>query len=1072
MALLDEKDWCNQYELTYSSWIERAECELLSGNFETAEQLIAELSQRGTSKVDQAAVCRLKIQLHEVKGECVQGVNSALRCLRLFGIDLPAQPTWECVQAEYETVWRNLMGRPIEDLIELPLMSDREIQAAMQVLSVLLSSAYFTNLHLNCLHLCRMLNLSMQHGVSGASAHACGFLGVILGHVFHRYQEGYRFTKLACDLAEKHGFIADKAKILESRGLAAFWTQPLASAIDFNRAALRTATESGDLNYACYFMHEFVEFLLQENKSLEEVWYESQRALDFARKARFRDVADLIVSQQHFIAALQLRTAPFATFSDAQLDEVAFEAQLTGDRLPMLTGWYWILKTKARFLSGDYAGALTAAAKAKALLWTTVGEPMLLDYFYYTALTVAACYEKASVDQQREWRGLLTAHLEQLREWAENYPPTFADKHALVSGEIARLEGRDAEAMRLYEQAIKSAREYGFVQNEGLAHEVAAGFYTARGVENIAYTYLRNARDCYLRWGALGKVRLLEERHRWLSGESSASAPSATVSAPVEQLDVGTVVKASQAVSSEIELAKLIETLMRVSLEHAGAERGLLILFTDNEPWIAAEARTGASTIEVTLRNSTLTPTELSESVFHTAMRTRDSVILDDASAQRPFSADEYVREKQVRSVLCLPLVKQAKLVGALYLENNLAPRVFTSGKLAVLELLASQAAISLENVQLYDDLRRSEAYLSEAQRLSHTGTFGWRPSSGEIYWTEETYRIFGYDPASTPTLELLQLRVHPDDAGAFRQVAERASNVGQDFAHEYRLRMPDESVKHVNVVARAFRDEAGEVEFVGSVIDVSAIRLAERELHKTQTDLAHVMRVTSLGELTASIAHEVNQPLGAVLINAEACLSWLDHAQPNMAEAHAALERIIRDGARAGEVIRRIRTLAKKADTKMAPLNLNEVLSEALILVQHELLSSRVALRLEQASALPLIRADKVQLQQVILNLVINGIEAMQSVTNRARELTIRSEHDDQHVQVTVTDCGAGFSADSAGQLFNTFFTTKSSGLGMGLSICRSIIELHGGRIWAAANVPHGATIQYTLPLHPGAAS
>src|SRR5271155_1188577 len=846
MALLDEKDWGNQYELKHSLWLERAECELLSSNFETAEQLLVELLQRGTSKVDQAAVCRLKVQLHEVKGECVQGVDSALRCLRLFGIDLPAQPTWERVQAEYETVWRNLKGRPIEDLIDLPLMSDLEIQAAMQVLSTLLSSAYFTDLHLNCLHLCRMLNLSMQHGVSGASAHACGWLGVILGHVFHRYQEGYRFAKLACDLAEKHGFIADKAKILESRGLAAFWTQPLANSIEFNRAALRAATESGDLNYACYFMHEFVEFLLQENRPLEEVWYESQRALDFARKARFRDVADLIVSQQHFIATMQLPTAPFSTFSDAQLDEEAFEAQLTGDRMPMLTGWDWILKTKGRFLAGDYAGALTAAGKAKALLWTAVGEPMVLDYFYYTALTVAACYEKASVEQQREWRGLLTAHLGQLREWTDNYPPTFADKHALVSGEIARLEGRDAEAMRLYEQAIKSARECGFVQNEGLAHEVAAGFYAARGVEGITQTYLRNARRCYLQWGAFGKVRQLDQRHPELREEATPSALSATVSAPIEQLDVGTVVKASQAVSSEIELAKLIETLMRISLEHAGAERGLLILFADNEPWIAAEARTGASTIEVTLRNSALTPTELSESVFHTAMRTRDSVILDDASAQRPFSADEYVREKQVRSVLCLPLVKQAKLVGALYLENNLAPRVFTSGKLAVLELLASQAAISLENVQLYDDLRRSEAYLSEAQSLSHTGTFAWRPSSGEIYWTEETYRIFQYDRASTPTLELLQLRVHPDDAAAFRQVVERASIDGQDFAHEYRLRMPDDRVKHLHVVARAFRDEAGEVEFVGSVMDVTAIRLAEHELRKTQTDLAHGTRVTS----------------------------------------------------------------------------------------------------------------------------------------------------------------------------------------------------------------------------------
>jgi predicted ATPase/signal transduction histidine kinase len=1072
-ALMDERDWSHQYELTFNLWLELAQCELHCGNFDKADQLIAELLRRAASKVDQAAAYDLKVRLHTVQGEYPLAADNALTCLRLFGIDLPAHPSWEEVEAEYETIWRNLNRRPIENLIDLPLMTDPELQAAMPVFSILAEVSWFTDFHLYCTLVCRMVNISMQHGMSGASAHGYACLGSILGPTFHRYHEGYRLGRLACDLVEKHGFTTYQTKVYHDVALVSLWTQPITSAIEFRRAVTRSATETGDLTYACYSMHQSITGLLLRNDPLDAVWRESEMALDFARTAKFRDVADLIVSQQRFIATMQDRTATFSTFSDAQFDEAAFEAQLTGGRMRTMVCFYWIIKLKARFLSGDYAAALAAAGKAKPLLRGEGAQIFLIDYAYYTALTVAALYENASADEQEGSRILLTALREQLRDWAENNPPTFGDKHALVSGEIARLEGRDAEAMRLYEQAIKSAREHGFVQNEGLAHEVAAGFYAARGVESIAYAYLRNARDCYLRWGALGKVRQLDRRHPVLHEEAASSPLSATVSTPIEQLDVGTVVKASQAVSSEIELGKLIETLMRISIEHAGAERGLLILITANESRIAAEARTGGSNIEVTLRDSAVTPTELSESVLHTAVRTQDSVILDDASAQIPFSADEYVRQKHARSVLCLPLVKQGKLVGALYLENNLVPSVFTSAKLAVLKLLASQAAISLENVQLYDELRRSEAYLSEAQRLSHTGTCAWRPSSEKVYWTGETFSIFEFDPAITPTLELVRRRVHPDDIAAFRQVLERASKDGQDYAHEYRLRMPDERVKHVHVLARAFRDEAGEVEFVASVMDVSAIRLAEHELHRTQTDLAHLMRVTSLGELTASIAHEVNQPLGAVLINAEACLSWLDHEQPNLTEAHAALERIVRDGTRAGEVIRRVRTLAKKAETKMAPLNLNDVLSEALTLVQHELSSSRVALRMEQPRALPVIRADKVQLQQVILNLVINGIEAMQPITNRARELVIRSEQDGaQQVRVTVKDCGVGFSADDAGQLFNTFFTTKSSGLGMGLSICRSIIELHGGRIWAVRNEPHGATIQFTLPVNPGAAA
>ena len=253
--------------------------------------------------------------------------------------------------------------------------------------------------------------------------------------------------------------------------------------------------------------------------------------------------------------------------------------------------WYWIVKLKARFLSGNYAEALAAADNAKPVLAASAGQIQQLDYFYYTALTVSALYEAAGTDQQQAWRELLTEHQEQLREWAENYPPTFADKHALVSAEIARLEGRDADAMRLYEQAIRSAREHGFVQNEGVAYEVAARFYAARGVESIADAYIRNARDCYLRWGADGKVRQLDRLYPHLAGPEGQHSAAAIGSA-IQQLDVASVVKASQALSSEIVLPKLIERLMTIAIENAGADRGLLILPSGDEYLIQAEART------------------------------------------------------------------------------------------------------------------------------------------------------------------------------------------------------------------------------------------------------------------------------------------------------------------------------------------------------------------------------------------------------------------------------------------------------------------------------------------------
>jgi PAS domain S-box-containing protein len=369
---------------------------------------------------------------------------------------------------------------------------------------------------------------------------------------------------------------------------------------------------------------------------------------------------------------------------------------------------------------------------------------------------------------------------------------------------------------------------------------------------------------------------------------------------------------------------------------------------------------------------------------------------------------------------------------------------------------------------QTENALRQSEAYLAQAQRLSLTGTFGWRVASGENTWSTETFRIFGYDEASSATVDMVLARTHPEDRAAVQRAIDRASVDQNDYDDAYRLMMPDGSVKYVRAVARATRDASGGIEFVGAVTDVTATKRAEEKLQKAQAELAHVTRVTALGELTASIAHEVNQPLAAVVANAEACLRWLDRETPDLAAARRSAEWVIDDGNRASEVVRRVRALANKSDIAKVPLSINDVVREGVALVQRELSSHQVSLRTDLEGALPWILGDRVQLQQVIINLVMNGIEAMQPVTDRPRELVIRSRRDEtRQALVSVTDCGVGISAENADRLFNAFFTTKSSGLGMGLSICRSIVEAHGGRLSACGNEGDGATFQFVLPVH-----
>jgi PAS domain S-box-containing protein len=1493
-VLLAEDSWERQYRLTFDLEFHRAECEYLTVDPKAAEERLSILSHRARNVVDQAAVTCVQVTLYTALDRIDRAVAVCLECLARVGLQWSANPTLDEVRQEYERVWRQLRSRSIEELVDLPPMTDPVCRATLDILTAVLPTARSIDENLFLLIVGRMANLSFEYGNSDGSCLGYVLLGAILGPYFGDYRTGVRLGKLGLDLTEKVGLDRFKARVYLNLGSnVVFWTRHLRTSLELLRRAFDLAQETGGLTFAGYSSAHLVTNLLASGDRLGDVQREAETRLESAREARLGLVVAMITGQLMFVRTLRGLTPAFSSFNDAGFDEDSFERHVEGDsRLALAACWYWIRKLQAHFFAEDFVSAVEAAAKAQVLLWTTRLSFETAEYHFYGALARAAHSNAASADERPKHLAALAAHHKQLTLWAENCPENFANRAALVAAEIARLEGREPDAERLYEEAIRSAHEHGFAQNEGLANELAARFYAARGFETIAHAYFRNARSCYLRGGADGKVRQLDQTHPHLREEPASLGPTTTIGAPVAHLDLATVVKVSQAVSGEIDLEQLIDTLMVIALEHAGGDRGLLILPRGGELRIEAEATTGRDRVEVRLRQARVTLSELPESVLHYVIRTQESVMLDDASAPNQFSGDEYIRQKHARSVLCLPLIKQSKLIGVLYLENNLTPHAFTPARIAVLKLLASQAAISLENAHLYTELqqsedhlrlaidtipmmvgivrpdgstdflnqrwldytglslehglgqgwqaaihpedrarfvdewraalaarepletearvqradgecrwfliravplrdekgnivkwygtgtdiedrkqaeeiraaqarqagvradvsaalskpahsgeilhgaaeaivrhldaafariwtlnkeknmlelqasagmythldgphsriqvgklkigliaqekkphltndvlndprvsdkawaqnegivsfagyplivqdrvvgvmamfarqrlsaaildtlasvadsiaqgierkqteekiRQSEAYLAEAQRLSHTGSFGLSVSNGEIFWSEETFRIFECDRAVKPTLELVLQRVHPEDVAAVQETIARASRDGTDLDFEHRYVVPHGSVKYVHVLARAVRDKRGDLEYVGAVMDVTAPKLsqqalesafrdmqalqdqhrlvidsipglvwstlpdgsadflnkrwldytglsleealgwgwragfhpedsaildgwsaslavgepfeaevrmrradgaynwflirsvplrdelgnivrwygtntdiedrkqAEEALHQAQAALAHVTRVTTLGELTASIAHEVNQPLAGVITNAQACLRWLGREVADVEEARAAVERIIRDGHRASAVIQRIRALATKTAPHKARLDLNDVIHEVVRLVHREVLGHRVSLRTALAAALPPVLGDRVQLQQVLMNLVLNGIEAMAPVTERPRELLIRAHQlDADRVCVAVQDAGIGIDPAYVDRLFHAFFTTKPNGMGMGLSISRSIIEAHGGRLWASHNVGPGATVQFTLPL------
>jgi predicted ATPase/signal transduction histidine kinase len=991
--------WETAPELAFKLQLDQASCEFMSGNAAEARRLVEALQPRARTRVETAALYRMKSDLHLAASEIQDSVACLLECLAGFGMPMPPHPSWEEVVAANEEVQALMGARPIESLLELPLLSDPDMEAVLNVLAALFTPAFFTDLNLLILHLCRLVSLSLRHGNSSAAVHGYAWYGMVLGPAFKRYQEGYTFGKLACDIVERHGFAASRGKALYSLELINYWTRSLSISLELIREAFQHALKAGDFQIACYCCNHIVTDRLSMGHSLEEVYQESVARLDFARKAGYIDVQHVIHHTQRYVQQLR-GLSSFGSLSGDGFDEASFEAGLTPDRMSTMRCWYWTLKMQARFMSGAYAQAREAGAKAAELTWSSLGHIQLLDFHLFRGLSLAASLGDTAPEERGPALEEIRKHQQQLAEWASNCAETFLAPERLVSAELARVLGQESEASRGYEEALQAARAHGFIQHAALACELAARFWHERRMPTIADTYARRAHEAYLRWGANGKAKHLEEL--WPHVSTPTSGEETVTNTGPAQIDALTVVKAQQAISGEIVLERLATTLVQVAIENAGAQRGVLLLPRGSQ--LSVMAVSGAAH-----GDAALAPAEdsLPWALISYVRRTREQVLIGDASQPHPFSSDEWFERGKVRSVLCLPLLRQEEFRGVLYLENSLATNAFTPTRSALLGHIASQAAISLENARLYADVQRAESALRRAN-------------------DELERRV------EERTRELRQAQIQLVETARAAGMAEVATNVLHNVGN-----VLTSAIINVNSMNQTLgSSRLGGLKRVCTLLEEHRQQLADF--------FTRDPRGLRLPDYLHVLTDELFREQGEVQEGMSAMSKHIEHIRAivQLQQAYARSSLITEE------------------------YELSQLIEDALSLQMPALKRHGIHVVRELSSSCRA-KVDKHKVLQILINLISNAKNALAALPPETRTLHMRLETSGGMIRIQVMDNGAGIEPEVRARLFAQGFTTRKEGHGLGLHSSALAARMMGGSLTLESEGPgKGATATLELPL------
>lgn len=921
-----------------------AECDMLLVDMAGAETKIEECMRRARPGREKAQGHKLKARLLTLRSDHDGAIDEALAGLAEAGVSLRRGSAPELVAAEYAKVQTLIDQRGYAGLQALPRLVDPDAEVAIELLATLACS-FSAEDDLRFLHLTKIVELSLAHGIAPGTTYGLAWYGVMIAERFGRHHDGYACCEAALHMIDAHGFEAARTATLVAFDQVSPWTAPMDHAKRRAQEAFDSGHLSGDLAMACHACHHLASDSLIVGDHLQEVAVVVERGLAVVRQYGYADVERILMAQERFVQELSRKT-PAAAASAFQPDPLSEPAQ-AGAMSASARFYLALYAGMSAFYLGNIATAVRRFETAERLAWSVPAHVNQADLHLFSSLALGSPETPGSTEHKL---ARLQGHREQFARWAAVNPVTFRNKLLLIEGVIAKLNGDGMAAIRSFDQAQIAAAAAGFIHEQALAHEQLAEVCIPTGLISGANLHLRVARDCFHIWGANGKVRQLETLHPFLRTQPIQETFRSTSQARLD-LEVG--IEAARALSEEVLLERLIETLMSHLMQHSGADHGALLIVSGAEFQMASIADIDDDGLRVTMENCQKFRTQAPISVLNATMRTKTHFVLHDALQECPDPFRQELHQRNARSVLCLPLVKQGVLIGLVYLENRLVPNLFSSQRLAMLEILASQAAVSLQAAKF------------------------------------------------------------------FTRLAE------------------DNQIK----------------------------AQMEEQLRRSRAELARSSHLQVTGELSASIAHEISQPLLGIVSNAAASLRWLKRENPDLDEAIAGLEDIRADGERAAGIVRALRSLAKQAPAQLRPMLIDDVILEVVRLTSAETVRHGVTLETTLDASLP-VMGDRVQIQQLVYNLLTNALEAISGFRSGDGALWVTSRIADGEIEVCVDDNGPGIPADEAEKIFGAFYTTKPSGLGMGLAICSSVVRAHGGSLHAETSPCGGGRIRFNIPL------